>query len=94
MKTSDDVARANEHASSDAAPARRLTAQDFHPAVLRLFDQYVHGLIDRRGFLERAAQFAAAGTSALVLLEALSPNFAQAQQVPPTDARLQIDSAE
>ena len=35
----------------------RKQASDFHPEVLRLFDQYVHGLIDRRGFLERAARF-------------------------------------
>ena len=31
----------------------RLTAADFHPEVLKLFDQYVHGDIDRRGFLDR-----------------------------------------
>src|SRR5207237_1086294 len=36
----------------------RKQASDFHSEVLRLFDQYVHGLIDRRGFLERAARFA------------------------------------
>jgi carboxymethylenebutenolidase len=41
---------------------QRKTAADFHPEVLRLFDRYVHGLIDRRGFLEKAAQFAVAGT--------------------------------
>ena len=31
----------------------RRTAADFHPEVLQLFDQYVHGEIDRRGFLDR-----------------------------------------
>ena len=35
--------------------ARRKTASDFHPEVLRLFDAYVHGIIDRRAFIERAA---------------------------------------
>jgi carboxymethylenebutenolidase len=76
---------------------RRLTAADFHPEVLRLFDQYVHGSIDRRGFLEGAGKFAVGGVTAAVLLEALSPKFAQAQVVKPTDARIktevvQIDS--
>jgi carboxymethylenebutenolidase len=76
---------------------RRLTAADFHPEVLRLFDQYVHGSIDRRGFLEGAGKFADGGVTAAVLLEALSPKFAQAQVVKPTDARIktevvQIDS--
>ncbi len=54
-----------------------------------LFDQYVHGDIDRRGFLDRAARFAAAsGTTAAALLAALSPDFARAQKVAPGDARL------
>ena len=33
----------------------RSTASDFDPEVLRLFDQYVHGAIDRRAFLAGAA---------------------------------------
>ncbi len=77
-----------------SAAAPRLTAADFDPGVLRLFDQYVHGVIDRRGFLERAAKFAVAGTSAVALLEALSPKFAQAQQVSPTEPRLQTQYVE
>ena len=32
---------------------KRLTTDDFDPRVMRLFDQYVHGQIDRRGFLVR-----------------------------------------
>jgi carboxymethylenebutenolidase len=67
----------------------RLTAKDFDPEVLRLFDAYVHGALDRRGFLERAARYAVAGGTAVGLLEALSPRFAQAEQVKPNDARLQ-----
>ncbi len=66
----------------------RLTARDFAPEVMQLFDQYVHGRIDRRGFLEAASQHASGGVSALMLLQALSPNFAMAQQVKPDDARL------
>ncbi len=82
--------------TADARP--RLTAADFDPEVLRLFDQYVHGQLDRRGFLDRAARFAAAaGTSAAGLLTALSPQFAAAQVVKPDDVRIrselvQIDS--
>ncbi len=71
----------------------RLTAGDFHPEVLRLFDQYVHGVIDRRGFLERAATFAV-GTSAAALLDALNPKFAQAQQVTPSDSRIKTEFIE
>ena len=47
----------------------RLTAADFHPEVLKLFDQYVHGGLDRRGFLDKSSRFAAAsGTTAAGLL--------------------------
>jgi len=77
---------------SDSRPRR--TAADFHPEVLRLFDQYVHGGIDRRGFLDGAARFAVGGVSAAALLEALSPKFAQAQQVAKTDARIQAEYLE
>ncbi len=77
-----------------AAPPARLTASDFHPEVLKLFDAYVHGALDRRGFLDRAARFAIAGTTAIGLLEALSPKFAQAQQVPKEDPRIQTENIE
>src|SRR5947209_5432301 len=66
----------------------RASAADFHPEVLRLFDGYVHGRLDRRGFLDGAARFAVGGVSAAALLEALSPDFAAAEQVPKTDPRI------
>jgi carboxymethylenebutenolidase len=72
----------------------RLTADDFDPEVLRLFDAYVHGLLDRRGFLEKAARFVVAGGTAIGLLEALSPQFARAEQVPKADPRLKLQSLE
>ncbi|HEV8247878.1 MAG TPA: dienelactone hydrolase family protein, partial [Polyangiaceae bacterium] len=78
---------------SDPEPPVRRKASDFDPELLRLFDAYVHGLIDRRGFLERAARFAA-GTTAVALLEALNPRFAQAQQVPPADPRIKTEFVE
>ncbi|HEX5698519.1 MAG TPA: dienelactone hydrolase family protein [Rhodoferax sp.] len=67
---------------------KRLTAHDFDQELLILFDAYVHGVIDRRGFLAGAQKFAVAGMSASMLLAALSPNFAMAQQVSPSDTRL------
>lgn len=70
---------------------KRLTAHDFDQELLILFDAYVHGVIDRRGFLAGAQKFAVAGMSASALLAALSPNFAQAQQVSPTDTRLKTE---
>lgn len=72
----------------------RLTSQDFAPEVLKLFDQYVHGALDRRGFLAAASKYATAAVSAEVLLSQLAPNFAQAQQVQPGDPRIQASFVE
>src|SRR5690242_5887002 len=69
----------------------RPTVSDFDPDVLRLFDQYVHGAIDRRGFLAGAARYTAGAMTAAGLLAALSPRFAQARQVEPDDARLHAE---
>jgi carboxymethylenebutenolidase len=69
-------------------PTRKLTADDFEPEVLQLFDRYVHGVIDRRGFLDGASRFAVGGVTAAGLLEALSPDFASAEQVPRSDPRI------
>ncbi len=66
----------------------RLTAQDFDQELLVLFDAYVHGNLDRRGFLDKAQRFAKAGVTAAGLLAALSPDFAAGQQVRPDDARV------
>jgi carboxymethylenebutenolidase len=72
----------------------RQKATDFHPQVLKLFDQYVHGGISRREFVERAAPFAAGGTTAAGILASLSPNYAWAQQVPESDPRIQVSRVE
>jgi carboxymethylenebutenolidase len=54
----------------------RKTVHDYDQELLALFDAYVHGDIDRRKFLERAAKFAVAGVTAAMLLDELSPVFA------------------
>jgi carboxymethylenebutenolidase len=73
---------------------RRRSAADFDPEVLRLFDRYVHGVIDRRGFLDGAAKFAVGGVTAAALLEALNPKFAAAEQVAKTDPRIRAETVE
>jgi carboxymethylenebutenolidase len=69
----------------------RLTASDFDQDLLILFDAYVHGDLDRRGFLTGAQKYAKAGVTAAGLLAALSPNFAAGQVVPKDDPRLKIE---
>ncbi|MGS5086448.1 dienelactone hydrolase family protein [Hydrogenophaga sp. A37] len=69
----------------------RLTAADFDQELLILFDAYVHGDIDRRGFLDQAARFAVGGLTAAGILAALSPDFAIAQVVPQGDPRIRTE---
>lgn len=66
----------------------RLTAKDFAPELLELYDYYVHGRINRREFLDRAGKFAVGGLAATTLLAALSPDYALAQQVEFTDPEI------
>src|SRR5262249_1801718 len=70
------------------------TAADFHAEVLRWFDKYVHGIADRRGFLNGVAKYAVGGVTASGLLEALSPRFAEAQQVAKDDRRIKAQFVE
>ena len=73
----------------------RLTSKDFDPDILKLFDKYVHGDISRRDFLGGTSKFVlAGGLTAAGILEALTPNFAQAQQVSHDDPRINITYVE
>jgi carboxymethylenebutenolidase len=72
----------------------RKTAADFDPELLILFDAYVHGAVDRRGFLDKARKFAVGGVTAAMLLDALNPKFAEAQQVKKDDPRIKADFLE
>ena len=72
----------------------RQTAHDFDQDLLILFDAYVHGALDRRGFLEQASKYAVGGVTAAMLLDQLSPKFLEAQVVPPTDDRINAEYVE
>ncbi len=71
----------------------RKRVTDFDPQLLALFDQYVHGHIGRRAFLEGASKFAVGGLTATALWEMLRPNYALAQQVTKNDHRIKAEYA-
>lgn len=60
---------------------KRMTAQDFDPELLELYDFYVHGMMTKREFLDRAGKFAVGGVTAAALLNMLTPQYAMAEQV-------------
>jgi carboxymethylenebutenolidase len=66
-----------------------------HPAkpklpaeAIELYNQYIHGRIGRRAFMNGVKRFAIGGLAASAVIEALMPNYAQGQQVSPTDNRI------
>jgi carboxymethylenebutenolidase len=69
----------------------RKKASDFPQELLDLFDQYVHGGISRRDFMDGAQKFAVGGVTAAALFEMLKPNYAFAQQVQPNDPAIRSE---
>ena len=63
----------------------RLTAKDFPPELLELYDYYAHGKISKREFISMAAKLAVGGMTGATLLGMMSPNYALAQPVEFTD---------
>lgn len=59
----------------------RMTAKDFSPELLELYDFYAHGRISKREFLEGAGKFAVGGLTAMAILGMMGPNYAMAEQV-------------
>jgi carboxymethylenebutenolidase len=59
----------------------RMTAKDFAPELLELYDFYAHGKITKREFLDRAGRYAVGGLTAVAILGLMSPNYALAEQV-------------
>ena len=60
---------------------KRLTAKDFDPRILELYDHYAHGKMTKRELLKNIGKYTAAGVTALSVFNNLMPNYALAEQV-------------
>jgi carboxymethylenebutenolidase len=69
----------------------RMTAKDFAPELLELYDFYAHGQITKREFLDRAGKYAAGGLTAVAILGLMSPDYALAEQVSFNDPDIVAD---
>jgi carboxymethylenebutenolidase len=56
--------------------------------AIDLYNLYIHGEIPRRAFIDGVKRFAIGGLAASAIIEALMPDYAQGQQVSPTDNRI------
>ncbi len=62
--------------------------------LLELYEDFAHGLVDRREFFQRASAFAVGGLTVEALLQRLSPNYALGQQVASDDSRIGTERIE
>jgi len=65
-----------------------LTQAEIDQRVFDLYDEYCHGRIDRRAFLQRAAVVTIGG---LAMAQALLPRYVQAQTISFTDERIKAN---
>ena len=80
------VEQSNAEPSTVAPEApRALTQVEIDRRVIDLYDEYCHGRIDRREFLQRAAAVTIGG---LAMAQALLPRYALAQTISFTDTRI------
>src|SRR6202522_3384581 len=56
--------------------------------AIQLYNEFIHGEITRRSFMEGLQRMAVGGLAASAMIEALMPNYALGQQVSRTDDRI------
>jgi carboxymethylenebutenolidase len=59
--------------------------------IMELYDQYAHGLLDRREFLKKLTYLAGGTAAAVTLLSSLESNHAAAEIVAGEDPRLHTE---
>jgi len=62
--------------------------------IIELYDNFTHGGMNRRTFLDRLAALAGGAAAASALLPLLQNNYALAQTVPESDARISTETVE
>ena len=63
------------------------TERKLPPEAIEIYNEFIHGEISRRAFIERV-QGLAGGLAAATVIDALMPNYALGQQVSRTDDRI------
>jgi carboxymethylenebutenolidase len=62
--------------------------------IIQLFDEYTHGGMSRRSFLDRLTTLAGGAAAATALLPLLENNYAHAQVVPENDPRITAETVQ
>ncbi len=70
----------------------RKKATEFSQDILDMYDAYAHGRMSKRQFLTGASKYAVGGMTAMAIYEAMKPNYALANQVPPDDPSITTET--
>jgi carboxymethylenebutenolidase len=70
-----------------------MTRRDIDQRYIDLFDDFTHGTMSRREFMERLAKLAGGAAAAAALVPILQNNYAVAAIVPEDDERLETEAA-
>jgi len=70
-----------------------MTAKRPNQRMIDLFDEFTHGTMSRRNFMERLAKLAGGAAAAAALVPILQNNYAEAGIVPEDDERLVTETA-
>jgi len=62
--------------------------------IIDLYDDFTHGGMSRRSFLDKLAALAGSAASAAAILPILQNNYAHAQTVPETDSRITTETVD
>jgi len=64
------------------------------PKIIRLYDDFTHGRMTRRSFMERLTAVAGGTAAASALLSVLENDYARAETVAETDPRIAVETVE
>jgi carboxymethylenebutenolidase len=62
--------------------------------MIRLYDEYTHLTLDRRGFMRKLAKLSGSAAAAAAIVPMIASNYAKAQIVSPDDPRLTVSDIE
>jgi carboxymethylenebutenolidase len=60
--------------------------------IIRLYDEYTHLTLDRRGFMDKLAKLTGSAAAAAAIVPLVAANAARASIVPPDDARIETQT--
>jgi carboxymethylenebutenolidase len=68
-----------------------MTVPEISQEMIRIYDEYTHLTLDRRGFMDKLSRLAGSAAAAAAIVPLIAANSAKAAIVPPDDSRLSAE---